>query len=75
MMSETQSKFSSGLPHESEVRLLRKDGKYHWFFFRWNPLRDEQGRLMRRYIAGTDIEDRKQAEQKLRNEGAPHAHL
>jgi formate hydrogenlyase transcriptional activator len=68
MMSETQSKIFSGLPHEAEVRLLRKDGKYRWFLFRWNPLRDEQGRLMRWYVASTDIEDRKEAEQRLQNE-------
>src|SRR5216684_724652 len=68
LMSEAQSKFLSGLPHETEVRLLRKDWKYRWFLFRWNPVRDEQGRLMRWYVAGTDIEDRKQAEQRLQNE-------
>jgi PAS domain S-box-containing protein len=67
-ISEARSKFLKGLPHEAEVRLLRKDGKYRWFLFRWNPLRDEQGRLMRWYVAGTDIEDRKQAEQRLQNE-------
>ena len=67
-MSETQSKFLSGLPHEAELRLLRKDGKYRWFLFRYNPLRDEQGRIRRWYVAGTDIEDRKQAEQRLQNE-------
>ncbi len=68
LMSETQSKFSSGLPHEAEVRLLSKDGKYRWFLFRWNPLRDEQGRVMRWYVAGTDIENRKEAERRLHNE-------
>ena len=68
LMRETQSKFLSGVPHEAEVRFLRKDGKYRWFLFRWNPLRDEQGRLRRWYVAATDIEDRKQAEQRLQNE-------
>ena len=68
MMSETQSKFLSGIPHEADFRLRRKDGKYRWFLFRYNPLRDEQGRLRRWYVAGTDIEDRKQAEQRLHNE-------
>jgi PAS domain S-box-containing protein len=68
MMSDAQSKFLSGIPHEAEFRLLRKDGKYRWFLFRYNPLRDEQGRLRRWFVAGTDIEDRKQAEQRLRNE-------
>jgi PAS domain S-box-containing protein len=68
LTSETQSKFLSGLPHEYEVRLLRKDGQYRWFLFRWSPLRDEQGRVTRWYLAATDIEDRKQAEQRLHDE-------
>jgi len=68
MMSETQSKFLSGIPHEAELRLLRYDGTYRWFFFRYNPLRDERGRLRRWYVAGTDIDDRKQAEQRLQSE-------
>jgi formate hydrogenlyase transcriptional activator len=68
LMSETQSEFSSGIPHETELRLRRKDGTYRWFLFRYNPLRDEQGRLTRWYAAGIDIEDRKQAEQRLQNE-------
>jgi PAS domain S-box-containing protein len=65
---QTEGKFLSGLPHEAEARLLRKDGKYRWFLFRWSPLRDEQGRLLRWHVAGTDIEDRKQAEQRLQIE-------
>jgi PAS domain S-box-containing protein len=68
LASETQSKFLSGIPHEYEGRFLRKDGKYRWFLFRWNPLRDEQGRVTRWYAAATDIEERKQAEQRLHYE-------
>jgi formate hydrogenlyase transcriptional activator len=66
MMNEGQS--ASGLPQETELRLLRKDGKYRWFLVQRNPLRDEQGRVMRWYVTGTDIEDRKQAEQRLQDE-------
>jgi PAS domain S-box-containing protein len=68
LVSKTQSKFLSGLPHEYEARFLRKDGQYRWFLIRWSPLRDEQGRVTRWYVAATDIEDRKQAEQRLQNE-------
>jgi formate hydrogenlyase transcriptional activator len=68
LTSETQSKFLGGLPHGYEARFLGKDGKYRWFLFRWNPLRDEQGRVTHWYAAATDIEDRKQAEQRLQNE-------
>jgi formate hydrogenlyase transcriptional activator len=68
VMSEVQGKFSGGLPYETELRLLRNDGTYRWFLYRWNPIRDDQGRLTRWYVAGTDIEDRKQTEQRLQNE-------
>src|SRR6266436_5807119 len=68
LTSETQSKFLSGIPHEYEARFLGKDGRYRWFLFRWSPLRNEQGRVARWYAAATDIEDRKQAEQRLQNE-------
>src|SRR5713101_4603851 len=68
LTSETQSKFLSGLPHEYEARFRRKDEKYRWFLFRWTPLRDEQGRVTRWYAAATDIDDRKQAEQRLHDE-------
>jgi PAS domain S-box-containing protein len=68
MTSETQSKFLSGTRCETEGRLRRKDGKYLWFLLRYNPVRDKRGRVMRWYVAATDIEDRKQAEQRLQNE-------
>jgi PAS domain S-box-containing protein len=66
LTSEIESKFLSGIPHEYEARFLGKDGKYRWFLFRWNPLRDEEGCVTRWYAAGTDIEDRKQIEEALR---------
>ena len=68
MTSESQSHFPRGLAHEYEARLRRKDGQYRWILFRWRPIRDEQGQLLRWYVVGTDIEDRKQAEQRLQNE-------
>src|SRR5215471_2043237 len=55
-----------GMPWEIETRLLRKDGQYRWFLIRFNPLRDEQGEVIRWYAAGTDIHDRKLAEAELR---------
>ena len=67
-MSELKVKFLSGCAHETEVRLLRYDGTYRWFLIRRNPLRDEQGRITCWYVAATDIEDRKQAEQRLQDE-------
>jgi formate hydrogenlyase transcriptional activator len=59
---------SSQSAHDAEVRLLRKDGSYRWFLVRRNPLRDGRGDLVRWYVAATDIEDRKQAEERLQTE-------
>jgi formate hydrogenlyase transcriptional activator len=57
-----------GLPFEQEQRVLRRDGQYRWFLVRYNPLRDEHGRIIRWYATGIDIDDRKQAEDRTRNE-------
>jgi formate hydrogenlyase transcriptional activator len=57
-----------GLAYELEVRLRNCDGSYRWFSARNNPLHDEQGRVIRWYVAYTDIEDRKRAEERLREE-------
>jgi PAS domain S-box-containing protein len=57
-----------GSAGELELRLRKRDGTYRWFLARFNPLRDEQGHITRWYIAATDIEDRKQAEERLRGE-------
>ena len=63
-----QAGFARGLPFEIELRALRKDGQYRWLLFRYNPLRDEEERLVRWYATGTDIDDRKRAEDRTRNE-------
>ncbi len=59
---------SGGSAYELELRLRKRDGTYRWFLVRFNPLRDEQGQTTRWYTALTDIEDRKQAEDRLRSE-------
>ena len=55
---------------ELEMRLRNGHGTYRWFLVRYNPLRDNQGQLVRWYIACTDIEDRKRAEERLQRENA-----
>jgi PAS domain S-box-containing protein len=56
----------SGMPGELEARLQRFDGEYRWFLFRAVPLRDELGNIVKWYGSSTDIEDRKRAEEALR---------
>ncbi len=66
--NERQTGLERGLPFEIESRARGKDGQYRWFLLRYNPFRDEQGRLVRWYATGTDIDDRKRAEDRTRNE-------
>jgi PAS domain S-box-containing protein len=61
---------NSGARGETEGRLLRFDGKYRWFLFRVEPLRDEAGKIVKWYGSATDIEDRKQTENALRQNEA-----
>jgi PAS domain S-box-containing protein len=59
---------STGSPYELEVRLRRSDGTYRWFLARYSPLQEDQARSTRWYVACTDIEDRKRAEEGLQRE-------
>ena len=68
VLSEQQHLISRGAPYEMEARLLGKDGQYRWFLIRVSPSRDEQGRILRWYGTRTEIEDRKRAEEKLRQD-------
>ena len=68
LRQERKDALECGLPFEFEQRALRKDGQYRWFLIRYNPFRDEQGRLLRWYVAGTDIEDLKRTESLLEAE-------
>src|SRR6266446_1041324 len=57
---------AAGNPSEYEMRLRRADGEYRWFLVRTVPLRDEQGNIVKWFGTSTDIEDRKRAEDALR---------
>jgi PAS domain S-box-containing protein len=54
--------------YELELRVRKGDGSFRWFLSRFNALHDEKGLLKRWYIALTDIDERKRAEQKLQQE-------
>jgi PAS domain S-box-containing protein len=59
---------TSGAAFEVEARFRKSDGNYRWFLTRYNPVRDEEGRVLRWYAACTDIEDRRQTEERLQRE-------
>ena len=65
-----QHAVETGLPYEFEHRIRRSDGEYRWFQSRGLPLRDAEGRIVRWYNLLTDIDARKQSEEKLRRSEA-----
>jgi PAS domain S-box-containing protein len=58
---------AAGEPFELDTRLRGKDGIYRWFLARYNPL-VEEGRARRWYLSATEIESRKQEEERIRQE-------
>lgn len=52
-------------PGELEARVRRFDGEYRWFLFRYAPLLDDAGRVLKWYGSNIDIEARKRAEKAL----------
>jgi len=58
---------TSGSEYAAEFRLQSAaDGHYRWFLTRVVPIRDERGTIVQWYATSTDIHDRKQAEEQLR---------
>ena len=57
-----QSALAKGVPFRIEQRALGRDGQYRWFFIQYNPFRDEQGRIVRWYATGTDVDEREKKE-------------
>jgi formate hydrogenlyase transcriptional activator len=68
LRDERRAALARGVPFENEQRARRKDGQYRWLLIRYNPLLDERGEVIRWYASGTDIDDRKQAEERTRQE-------
>ncbi len=56
----------TGEPFEAEYRVKDASGAYRWHLGRAVPSFDEEGRLVRRFGAATDIDDRRRAEQDAR---------
>jgi PAS domain S-box-containing protein len=57
----------TGRPYEEEQRIRhRETGEYRWFLVRGMPLRDGQGVIQKWFGTGTDIDERKQMEEALR---------
>jgi PAS domain S-box-containing protein len=57
---------ATGEPWHTEERVRRADGQYRWFAIDRVAARDENGKIIKWYGTAYDIEDRKRAEEALR---------
>jgi PAS domain S-box-containing protein len=65
LMGPWQEMMATGRGGEVEGRIRNRDGEYRRFLFRTNPLFDD-GKLIKWFGVNLDIEDRKQAEEAVR---------
>ncbi len=68
IVSKWRASLASGEPFLHEARVRRADGEYRWMLHHNIAKRDEQGKIVKWYGSSIDIEDRKRAEERLRQE-------
>jgi PAS domain S-box-containing protein len=68
MIDAWRRAIETGQPPDHEIRSRRADGLYRWVHLRARPQRDAEGRIMRWYTLVTDIDERKRAEENLRQD-------
>jgi PAS domain S-box-containing protein len=74
-LDQWRAALSSGRPLQSEARMRRADGQYHWLSISAVPLRDTAGKIVNWYGSSTDIEERKRAEERARGADREHRTL
>jgi PAS domain S-box-containing protein len=60
---------------EVEARIRRFDGQFRWFLCRAVALRDSAGKVVKWFGINFDVEDRKRAEEELRDTQSKLAHM
>jgi formate hydrogenlyase transcriptional activator len=68
LMRKWRELLNSGEPGEIELRMRRHDGIFRWFLVRFEPFRDETGKIVMWYGVSADIEDLKEIQGKLRED-------
>ncbi|GHO47551.1 PAS domain-containing sensor histidine kinase [Ktedonospora formicarum] len=67
ILAEWQSAVLAGKPYEGEQRLRSSTtGDYRWFLARGAPFKDAQGTILKYFGTSTDIDEQKQAEQRIK---------
>jgi formate hydrogenlyase transcriptional activator len=65
-VADWRAALAGGQPMETEVRVRAANGEYRWLFVRNVPVRDERGKIVKWYGASVDIDERKRAEETIR---------
>jgi PAS domain S-box-containing protein len=68
IVQKWRAALASGEPFEAEARVRRADGTYRALLHRKEPLHDEHGNIVKWFGSSIDIEDRKRAEEKVREQ-------
>ena len=69
ILAKWRACLATGETFEYETRVRRANGEYRWMFHRKVPLRDANGgNIVKWYGSSLDIEERKAAEQKIREQ-------
>ena len=63
---EWSTSIKEGKPYDNVFPLRGKDGNYRWFLTRVTPIKDKQGNIQRWFGTNTDITERKELEDELR---------
>ncbi|GHO60578.1 PAS domain S-box protein [Ktedonobacter robiniae] len=67
VLAEWQNAVLAGKPYEAELRLRNgTTGDYRWFLARGVPFKDAQGTILKWFGTNTDIDEQKQAEQRIK---------
>ncbi|GHO60701.1 hypothetical protein KSB_91760 [Ktedonobacter robiniae] len=67
VLERWQCAVQTGRPYEAEQRLRHgTTGEYRWFLVRGAPHRDDQGTILKWFGTATDIDEQKQAEQRIK---------
>lgn len=64
-MDQWKQAIQTGDRYELEYRIRGKDESYHWFMVRGNPVRDDQGNIVKWIGICTDIEEQRHHQQTL----------
>ena len=68
LVAKWRAALESGETFVAESRVRRADGEYRWLLHREEPLRNEAGEIVKWYGSSIEIEERKTAEEKIREQ-------